>query len=70
MTPADFKRFRRELGLTQAQLGRLLAIHPQTVYRREAGMRRIRVPEALLLRALMELTPTQRAELIAAELDE
>lgn len=31
MTPAEFKAARKELGLTQAQLGRILDTAPQTI---------------------------------------
>lgn len=63
MTNKEFKILRRELGLTQAQLGKLLDIHPKSVSRKECIPGRIKPVEAHLLRALRHLTPAQRAEL-------
>lgn len=35
MTPAEFKQARRNLGLSQSQLGRILATDPSTIRRWE-----------------------------------
>ena len=54
MTPEDFKAARRRLGLTQAQLGRILDTAPQTIRKWEAhdGASTARAPNPVAARVM------------------
>jgi transcriptional regulator with XRE-family HTH domain len=62
MQPEEFRAIREMLGLTQAELGELLAIGPQVVYRKEAGKSFIDPPTALAMRGLLLELVTQLAK--------
>lgn len=52
MGPADLKRRRKELGLTQLRLAALLGVDPITVSRWERGVQPISTAVALVLQHL------------------
>lgn len=52
MTPAELKRLRARLGLTQAQLAERLGVDRNTVTRWEMGLRKISEPVSRLLATL------------------
>lgn len=58
MSPTDVERTRRELGLTQTELARLLGVHRVTVTRWETGIEK---PPAMLSLA-MEALAARRAQ--------
>jgi DNA-binding transcriptional regulator YiaG len=52
MTPAELRRIRKRLGLTQRQFSALVGVHLVTVKKWEASMRRIPNTTAKLIRLL------------------
>jgi transcriptional regulator with XRE-family HTH domain len=52
MTPEEFKAERQRLGLTQAQLAKLIGLYPLTISKYERGDRAIPNPTAMLMRLL------------------
>jgi DNA-binding transcriptional regulator YiaG len=52
MRPADIRRIRQRLRITQQQLAALLGVHPVTVRNGEAGMQPIRKTHALHMRLI------------------
>ena len=52
MTPAEFRDARLKLGLTQVELGRVLGIAGNSVWRKEHGQQEITERDVLSLRAL------------------
>ena len=52
MTPSRIKALRRTAGWTQADLARRLHVQPHSVYRYEAGLRKVRGPVEKILEDL------------------
>lgn len=53
MTPGALKKARAALGMTQAELGAALGITGVEVYRKEHGLRRITLQQALAVECLL-----------------
>jgi transcriptional regulator with XRE-family HTH domain len=61
MTPAQLKRIRQKLGLTQSELGAQLGVTQNTVARWETSVRGIPEPTARLIERLVaESKPKRR----------
>jgi len=58
--PADVRRIRKRLRLTQEQLATRLGVHAVTVRKWEAGMQAIRNTHALLIRLIAAQIPRRR----------
>jgi DNA-binding transcriptional regulator YiaG len=60
MSPADVRRIRKRLGITQQQLADRLGVHPVTVRKWEAEMQAIRNTHATLIRVIAAQAPGRR----------
>jgi DNA-binding XRE family transcriptional regulator len=57
MEPDEFRTFRIELGLTQADLAQIFQVTPRTIHNWETGHRPIRALTSLALERLRTILP-------------
>ena len=60
MLPAEIKRLRKRLGLTQSKFAALVGVHLVTVKKWEVGMQGMRRPVERLIRLLADRAATGR----------
>jgi DNA-binding transcriptional regulator YiaG len=69
MTHTQFEAARNKLGLTQAQVGRLVDVEPRTVRRWAAGEQPVPVGVAMIMRLLIKhnISPDEAYKLATGE---